>query len=442
MSFPVVHGYSLSKVLGKGAFGKVFLATSDATHQTVAVKQVKKNKVNDMQTLKEIMNMRKLIQHENVIKLCDVKEDAQHYYMVMELAPNGELFDYIGAGLREDVALFYFRQLAAAMEYMHGNNVCHRDLKLENILLDPQYNMKVCDFGFSRLLSTSEGPSVMYTMCGSPAYVAPEILAGQGYDGRVADIWSCGVILCAMLTACLPVEDRAWDGDPFFDKLKRHQYDYEPWGQQLRGPAEDLCKHMLEADPARRWTWAQIKQHPWFQGATVRPAVHMELGAYMLAQKTGAIPEPVAAPSVVVYRSHDADLGETGAYDEAVDREGLDVDALLRKQAIEASVQMLPFCEGDLTATTFSLLPKLPVPDLVGALQQKLTEQQWLCRVEEDGVTLKCKRVTPRGKMSMRVSLLRNEQGVVLGSCMRLKGDQFLFKRQFDALAATVGSLC
>jgi len=389
--------------------------------------------------------MRKLLQHENVIKLMDVKEDAGHYYMVMELAPNGELFDYIGGGLREDVALFYFRQLVASMEYMHSQNVCHRDLKLENILLDPNFNMKVCDFGFSRLLSTTEGPSVMYTMCGSPAYVAPEILAGQGYDGRVADIWSCGVILCAMLTACLPVEDRAWDGDPFFDRLKRHQYDYEPWGQQLTGLAEDLCKHMLEADPRQRWTWEQIKRHPWFMGASIRPISHAALSGFMRAQKA-ALSEPArdaimpttpAASEVVVFRSHGADLGETGRYDEAGEsRDGVDIDAIMKRQAVQDSLDLLPFVDEP-EGTLLPIPASAPVPELLEKLQLALRDAAFVPRVLEDGATLKAKKMTPRGKLTILIALGRIGGGII-GQCTRVKGDVFLYKKSCDALAKTL----
>eukprot|EP00708_Paratrimastix_pyriformis_P002399 GAFH01001145.1.p2 GENE.GAFH01001145.1~~GAFH01001145.1.p2 ORF type:complete len:455 (-),score=125.62 GAFH01001145.1:539-1702(-) len=387
--------------------------------------------------------MRRVLDHDNVIKLLDVQEDPEYYYMILEYAANGEFFDYIGSGLREDMAQFYFRQLVLALEYMHSNNVCHRDLKLENILLDADYNLKVCDLGFSRLLSTTEGPAVMYTMCGSPAYVAPEVLLGQGYDGSAADIWSCGVILVAMLSACLPVEDRAWDGDPFYDRLKKHQYDYEPWGQQLHGAAEDLCKHMLEVDPQLRWKWPQIKSHPFYTGAQTSLAA--ALPALMQAQRLGQVPEPITAPMSVVYRSvpGGADLG-AGQQGElaTAERDGLDMAEIIKRQEIEASINSLVFFEGERTATSFVVRPGKVISEFVNSLAERLTAVGWAVRAEEgpEGPALCAKQATPRGKLAMRLTLARDEHGCVVGSCEHLQGDRLLFGRLFTRFARSLAA--
>lgn len=283
--FPKLEGYTVRKLLGGGAFGKVYLGVN-ARNESVAIKQVKKQKVTDQYTLREIFSMQRVKSHPNVIKLHEFRETTDSFFIVMEVAPNGELFDYIGQGLPEAVGLYYFRQLAAGVEHIHNQGLCHRDLKLENVLLDGGYNMKICDFGFAKVMVGEQtGPQMMFTMCGSPAYVAPEILLGQGYDGAKADIWSCGVILMAMMCACLPVQDRAWQGDPLFDRLVRYDYSYEPWGTLLKGPCEDLCKRMLDPNPATRWTWPQIKQHPWFLGASVRVAPSRDVAVYLRGQK-------------------------------------------------------------------------------------------------------------------------------------------------------------
>jgi BR serine/threonine kinase len=142
-----------------------------------------------------------LVDHPHLLKLVDVLESPRHFYMVLEYAEKGELFEYLVAQghLSEDIAMRFFRQIIYALEYLHSLGICHRDLKPENILLDANLNMKIADFGFARFVKSN----IAETSCGSPHYAAPEVIAGLPYDGRAADVWSCGVILYALLAVCI-----------------------------------------------------------------------------------------------------------------------------------------------------------------------------------------------------------------------------------------------
>eukprot|EP00771_Trimastix_marina_P004001 gnl/Trimastix_PCT/728.p1 GENE.gnl/Trimastix_PCT/728~~gnl/Trimastix_PCT/728.p1 ORF type:complete len:454 (-),score=116.79 gnl/Trimastix_PCT/728:317-1588(-) len=283
----------VEKLVGGGAFGKVYRAIDNAG-QVVAVKEIKKSRIPVSQTrseeqtecaLHEAVAMLRMNPHPNVVKLLSLFNDLKAWYIIMEYCENGELFEYIQQGVRQDVALVYFRQLISAVDFMHTNNICHRDLKLENILVDNAYNLKLCDFGLSKELYVENQVNVMQTMCGSPAYVAPEVFTFQGYEGTKADIWSCGVILFAMISSCLPIEDSAREGDPLYDRILRKRFDYPPWDTLIAGDLKDFMIRILDPDPERRMTIAEIKEHPWYQGSSLQPCRTRDLMPYMLGQR-------------------------------------------------------------------------------------------------------------------------------------------------------------
>lgn len=200
-----IGDYILSHTLGEGTTGKVKLAYHKETGQQVAIKIIPKISFDQRPDLqlkvqREIAIMR-LVDHPNILKLIDVLESGRHLYIILEYAEQGELFDYLVSNrfLAEDVAIEFFRQIVIALEYLHKRGICHRDLKPENILLDSCARIKIADFGFARWVKSS----LTETSCGSPHYAAPEIIRGQPYDGKIADIWSLGVILYALLAVCL-----------------------------------------------------------------------------------------------------------------------------------------------------------------------------------------------------------------------------------------------
>ena len=204
MSTTRIGDYNLMKTLGTGTTGKVKLAQNVNTGQFVAIKIIKKANFIQKPNLeakihREIALMR-LLDHPHLLKLHEVCESGRHIYMILEYAPHGELFDYLirRQSCPLDVSLKFFRQIIYGLEFLHVHAICHRDLKPENILLDENDDIKIADFGFARWMKSN----IAETSCGSPHYAAPEVIRGIPYDGRAADIWSCGVILYALVVVC------------------------------------------------------------------------------------------------------------------------------------------------------------------------------------------------------------------------------------------------
>ena len=228
----VVGNYSVSRTLGEGTFGKVKLATHMKTGQNVAIKildkkKIQKQKMGD-QIKKEISIMKKM-KFKYIVDLKEVLASQTKIFIVLELITGGELFDRIVAAgkFEEAQARKYFQQLVDGIAYCHSLDICHRDLKPENLLLDKQGNLKISDFGLSSLQREEAGENVLHTPCGTPNYVAPEVLKDQGYDGKAADIWSCGVILYVMLAGFLPFDDP--NTATLFRKIQSAEFAIPAW---------------------------------------------------------------------------------------------------------------------------------------------------------------------------------------------------------------------
>jgi 5'-AMP-activated protein kinase, catalytic alpha subunit len=179
------------------------------TGEKVAVKILEKDMikdVNDVDRVAREIQILKMIRHPNIIQLYEIIETPKQLYLIMEYASGGELFDFIvkNQRVKEPLAVKFFHQIIAGVEYLHKLNIVHRDLKPENLLLDHNQNIKIVDFGLSNTYKNGE---MLKTACGSPCYAAPEMIAGQFYHGSQVDIWSCGVILFALICGYLPFED-------------------------------------------------------------------------------------------------------------------------------------------------------------------------------------------------------------------------------------------
>ena len=216
---------------------------------------------------REIVVM-KLIEHPNIIQLYDVWETSTELYLILEYVEGGELFEYLceKGRLSTNEALGYFQQIIAAMDYCHRFNVAHRDLKPENLLLDENMNIKVADFGMAAWQQTD---SLLQTACGSPHYAAPELIRGEAYKGSSADIWSCGVILYALLAGRLPFDDE--DLITLLNKVKAGDFEIPDAIDPL---AKDLIRKMLQKDASRRITIADIQVHPFFTSQKPKAVDH------------------------------------------------------------------------------------------------------------------------------------------------------------------------
>lgn len=196
--------------------------------------------------------------HKNIVKVHEVMTENDYIYVVMEYVEGGELFDKIkqSRGLAEPTARRWFREIIEAVEYIHDNNIVHRDLKPENVLIDKTQKIKICDFGFGNVVR--EQHEVLSTYCGSPFYAAPEMVTATPYQGPPVDLWSCGVILYAMLTGSLPFQ-----GDEMprlFQKISRGQYSIPPY---VTRDASDLIQRLLCRDANERITAKDCLLHPW-----------------------------------------------------------------------------------------------------------------------------------------------------------------------------------
>lgn len=253
--------------------GRVRIARHSKTGQYAAVKIVSKQMIlNSRMSLRnmegeaerilhgierEIVIM-KLIEHPNIMHLYDVWETSTELFLILEYVEGGELFEYLcnKGRLSTSEALGYFQQIMTAVDYCHRFNIAHRDLKPENLLLDKDKNIKVADFGMAAWQGKSD---MLQTACGSPHYAAPEVIMGQAYNGACSDVWSCGVILYALLAGRLPFDDE--DLATLLEKVKIGKFTM-PGGIDTQ--AEDLIKKMLEKDISKRITVTEILQHPFY----------------------------------------------------------------------------------------------------------------------------------------------------------------------------------
>ncbi|KAI3669862.1 hypothetical protein L6452_41314 [Arctium lappa] len=268
MDLPIMHDsdrYDLVRDIGSGNFGVARLMRDKQTKELVAVKYIERGEKIDENVQREIINHRSL-RHPNIVRFRELILTPTHLAIVMEYASGGELFDRIcNAGrFSEGEARFFFQQLISGVSYCHSMQVCHRDLKLENTLLDgsPAPRLKICDFGYSKSSVLHSQPK---STVGTPAYIAPEVLLRQEYDGKIADVWSCGVTLYVMLVGGYPFEDpnEPKDFRKTIHRILHVQYSI-PENIQISPECRHLISRIFVGDPSQRITMAEIKQHDWF----------------------------------------------------------------------------------------------------------------------------------------------------------------------------------
>lgn len=260
----LMHRYELGKLLGQGTFAKVYYARNIETGASVAIKVFNKGKilkVGMIDQIKREISVMRLVKHPNVVQLYEVMATKTKIYFVMEYVKGGELFNKVCKGkLREDVARKYFQQLISAVDYCHSRGVYHRDLKPENLLLDEYGNLKVTDFGLSALAESKHQDGLLHTTCGTPAYVAPEVIHRKGYDGVKADIWSCGVVLYVLMAGCLPFQDS--NLMEMYRKIGKGEVKFPNW---FPPDVKKLLHRILDPNPKTRISIAKIMENSWFR---------------------------------------------------------------------------------------------------------------------------------------------------------------------------------
>ena len=259
-----LSNYRYIKTIGEGTFGKVKLAIHVLTGEKVAIKILQKNLIKVQKQYQRIQNeikYLKLLNHPNIIKIYEVIENDFSFFIIMEYAPGGELFNYIvlKEKLSENETSFFFYQILQGVRKIHENKICHRDIKPENLLLANKNLIKIIDFGLS-----SEYDEVLATPCGSPCYASPEMIMGKKYKGLSVDLWACGVILFAMLFGYLPFDDK--DNNILFKKIIDCDIDYpEENDIDVGKSAIDLINKILNPDPEKRIGIDEIEKHPFLE---------------------------------------------------------------------------------------------------------------------------------------------------------------------------------
>ncbi|RNA12149.1 serine threonine- kinase MARK2-like isoform X1 [Brachionus plicatilis] len=257
-----VGHYLLGRKLGEGSFAKVKEGLHTLTGQKVAIKVIDKKKAKeDAYVSKNMRREGKLLQmiiHPNIIQLYELMETENSYYLVTELCEGGDLMDYICARkyLSEACTRKFIRQIISAVDYLHRIGILHRDLKIENLLLDKNLNIKLIDFGLSNYTKSE----LCITQCGSPAYAAPELLAHKKYGSKV-DVWSIGVNMYAMLTGNLPFTVEPFNIKSLYNKMMKNEMN--PIPEHLSKSGEDLLKKLLNPDPIKRISLKEAMEHPW-----------------------------------------------------------------------------------------------------------------------------------------------------------------------------------
>jgi len=254
--------YVLGKTIGEGTFGKVKLGTHILTGERVAVKVLEKERIQEVADVERVareVHILKLIHHPHIVQLYEIIETRRQLYLIMEYASGGELFEYIVSSgrVQEAEACRFFHQIIAGVEKIHMMQIVHRDLKPENLLLDDHRNIKIVDFGLSNVYRDGQ---LLKTACGSPCYAAPEMIAGHSYVPSLCDLWSCGVILFALVCGYLPFEDQ--NTATLYKKILAADYRAPRF---ISEGVKDLIAGLLTTDPTRRFTVPVVRSHPWYR---------------------------------------------------------------------------------------------------------------------------------------------------------------------------------
>ena len=259
--------YSVKEVLGSGAFSEVCLCVDKNSGQKFAVKCIDKKSLKGKEdSLENEINVLRTADHPNIVKMIEMFDDKHYLYLVMDLVTGGELFDRIverGSYTEKDASLCV-EQILNAVNYLHGQGIVHRDLKPENLLYktpDDDSMLMISDFGLSRM----EGTDAMATACGTPGYVAPEVLKGTQY-GKEVDCWSIGVIAYILLCGYPPFY---YENDAtLFAQIMRGEYEFDsPYWDKISDSAKDFVGHLMTVEVSKRYTCDDAIKHPWIHGS-------------------------------------------------------------------------------------------------------------------------------------------------------------------------------
>ncbi|GLT79945.1 hypothetical protein SLA2020_514100 [Shorea laevis] len=323
-----VGKYEIGRTIGEGTFAKVKFAQNTETGESVALKvldrsTIIKHKMVDQ--IKREITIMKLVRHPHVVRLHEVLASRTKIYIILEYITGGELFDKIvqRGRLSEAEARGYFQQLIDGVDCCHSKGVYHRDLKPENLLLDSQGNLKISDFGLSA--QPEQGVSLLRTTCGTPNYVAPEVLSRKGYVGAIADVWSCGIILYVLLAGSLPFDDV--DITLLYSKIAKAEFSCPSW---FPVGARSLIHRILNPNPQARITIEEIKSDEWFKKGYV-PVRLIEYEDINLDDVNAIFDDPEEQCANEQSRNNDMGPLILNAFDLIIQSQGLNLASLFDK---------------------------------------------------------------------------------------------------------------
>ncbi|KAK8886986.1 hypothetical protein M9Y10_038021 [Tritrichomonas musculus] len=265
--------YTIEKTIGEGAFSIVKLTNNELNNKKYACKIVPIHMLEERDLYQRFeleVRISQLMRHPGVAAITDILKDDNNFYIFMEYYPKGNLLNYIVSRhkLDEKEAKGLIYQIFDALEYVHRQKVSHRDLKPENIMIDDSGRLRISDFGLSRFVGDD---NLVKTPCGSPCYVSPECISGKFYDGLISDVWSCGVILYAMVTGMLPWTKRKMSD--LFNQIRNADFKIPTY---VSNQCANLIQMLLTVDPNKRITLEQAKHHTWFDGKPSNDSISLK----------------------------------------------------------------------------------------------------------------------------------------------------------------------
>ncbi|PWZ43816.1 CBL-interacting protein kinase 14 [Zea mays] len=322
----------MGKLLGKGVFGKVHYARDLESNQGVAIKIMDKDMVLKAglseQVKREITTMR-LVEHKNIVRLHEVMATRNKIYIIMEYAKGGELLDKVkrSGRLTEADTHRYFQQLIGALDHCHSRGVYHRDLKPENLLLDENGDLKVSDFGLSAFSESRGTDGLLHTVCGTPVYIAPEVIKKTGYDGAKSDIWSCGVVLFVLVAGYLPFQGP--NMMEIYRKIHDSDFRCPSW---FSHKLKRLLYKILNPNPSMRPSIQEIKESTWFRKGPREISAVKEKVLSENATATNAAPVLAARRKEIAHEDKTLVATKLNAFEIIAFSAGLDLSGLFIKE--------------------------------------------------------------------------------------------------------------
>ncbi|KAK4344389.1 hypothetical protein RND71_037483 [Anisodus tanguticus] len=331
--------YELGRTIGEGTFAKVKFARNTETGENVAIKVLAKSTIlkhKMVEQIKREIYIMKIVRHPRIVRLHEIQPGSELLSTRMDrkptrsnLRPIYKLLGYLGR-LPEDEARRYFQQLIDAIAHCHSKGVYHRDLKPENLLLDFQGNLKVSDFGLSAL--PLQGVELLHTTCGTPNYVAPEVLSNRGYDGASADVWSCGIILYVLMAGYFPFDEA--DLPTLYTKINAAEFSCPFW---FSPGAASLIRKIIDPNPQTRIKIEGIKRDPWFRKNYM--AVRAKADEVVNLDDVRAVFDDIE-DSFVTEKSENSDSGPLvmNAFEMITLSQGLNLSALFDRRQVNFSL--------------------------------------------------------------------------------------------------------